>query len=50
VRDYSVEQGIAAPAAIYYILVTGDNGPGSEGSLGLATSGAERSADSRCAD
>ncbi len=49
VANYDVEAGIAAASPVHYILVTGDNGTPSEGTLGFTSAGAERSADSRCA-
>jgi hypothetical protein len=46
-----VESGIIGGTGVYYILVSGDDGAPTEGTLGF-TSGvvSERDADSRCAD
>jgi len=49
VQNYNVEAGITAPSNIYYILVTGDIGTGTEGTLGTGSAG-PRTADFRCAD
>jgi hypothetical protein len=47
---YPVESGITTPSDIYYIVVTADNGPTTEGTLGYRSSGAERSATAYCAN
>jgi hypothetical protein len=46
---YDTDAGITGPRRVLFILVTADNGPGTEGTLGSNSASAERSADSRCA-
>ncbi len=48
VQNYDLEAGLVS-ADLYLILVTGDNGPPTEGTLGFTSSSGERSATSRCA-
>jgi hypothetical protein len=43
VTGYDPGAGLSSSPSVLYLLVTGDNGPGTEGPLG-----AFRSADSRC--
>jgi len=50
ILGYDVETGISGGTGVYYILVTGDDGPSTEASLGVASGGAGRVADSYCAD
>jgi hypothetical protein len=46
---YVLEEGITGPLEALYFLVTADNGAGTEGPLGLTSSGVERASDSSCA-
>ena len=48
VLDYDLEVGIVGPTSTLYFLVTADNGPQTEGTLGRDSSGQERSADAYC--
>lgn len=48
VTGYAVESGITATASVYYILVTADNGPATEGPLGSDSQLVERTADGYC--
>ncbi|MGA9751673.1 MAG: hypothetical protein WBS54_07780 [Acidobacteriota bacterium] len=45
---YAVEAGITTTASVYYILVTADNGPATEGPLGSDSQLVERTADGYC--
>jgi hypothetical protein len=47
---FDVEAGIAPNQNIYYILVTGDRGSTTEGTLGFTSDATDRAADARCAD
>lgn len=46
---YDLDAGILAPGNMLFVLVTADDGPATEGSLGGDSFGQERSDDSRCA-
>ena len=50
IAGYDVEAGISPGAPIYFILMSGDNGAPTEGTLGFDSDATEREADSRCAD
>jgi hypothetical protein len=47
VTAYDVDAGITPGAAVHYILVSGDNGSSTEGSLGFSSS-SERTAAAYC--
>jgi hypothetical protein len=47
--NVDLDTGITGTKRILYFLVTADNGPATEGSLGKRTGGVERTADSYCA-
>ncbi len=49
-NGFDVEAGIAPGQAAYFILVTADDGPTTEGPLGFTSNSTARDADSRCAD
>lgn len=49
VAGYDPGAGITGPKGLLFILVTADNGAGTEGSLGAASNGTTRSADAYCA-
>ena len=48
VPGYSLESGLAGDTSLLFFLVTADNGPGTEGSLGRDSALVERTADSYC--
>jgi len=48
VSGLTLETGITGSTAVLYFLVTGDNGAGAEGPLGLSSDGAPRTADGTC--
>ncbi len=49
IAGYDPNAGISGPKGLLFILVTADNGAGTEGSLGVTSSGGTRSADGYCA-
>ncbi len=49
VAGYDLDAGITGPKNILFFLVTADNGPQTEGSLGKSSALIERTADSYCA-
>ena len=51
ILGYDVEAGITGGAGAFYILISGDDGPATEGSLGSSSAGTDdRTAESLCAD
>ncbi len=50
-QDVSLEQGFhpTADTSLLFILMTGDNGFGTEGTMGKDSAGLDRTADSYCA-
>ena len=51
ILGYDVEAGISGGSGALYILITGDGGPATEGTLGSTSGGTDdRTAESFCAD
>jgi hypothetical protein len=49
-QNYDLDAGLSVPpGTVLYILVTADNGPGTEGTPGTDSAGADRTTDSSCA-
>ena len=49
ISGYVPEVGILQTSDVYFMLVTGDSGAGSEGPLGFTSGGTQRSANTACA-
>ena len=51
ILGYDVEAGITGGSGVSYILITGDSGPATEGTLGSSSAGTnDRTAEAFCAD